>query len=264
MRFLIIGGSDAGIAAGLRAHELDSGCEVTLILADEFPKYSIYGLPFYLTGETPDWHSRAHRTEFPASRSSPAIRRRPLTPLGNRSRSAAAMERPSSFPTTNSSSKRARPVQPAIEGFELPGVFTLHTMEDSFAVHQFLEDRQPKSAVIVGAGYIGLEMADALTHRGIHVTVASRTETILATVDASLGRRVEAEMQQHGVDIRNGVQVSSIRRSGERLTVCGSPNFAATADFVLIVVGVQPNSELGAAAGIVTGAKGALKVNRRM
>jgi NADPH-dependent 2,4-dienoyl-CoA reductase/sulfur reductase-like enzyme len=65
MRILFIGGSDAGIAAALRAHELDPCCEITLVLADEFPNYSICGLPFYLSGETPDWHSLAHRTEFP-------------------------------------------------------------------------------------------------------------------------------------------------------------------------------------------------------
>ena len=64
MHFLIIGGSDAGIAAGLRAHELDPVCDITLVLADEFPNYSICGLPFFLSGETPDWHSLAHRTEF--------------------------------------------------------------------------------------------------------------------------------------------------------------------------------------------------------
>jgi pyruvate/2-oxoglutarate dehydrogenase complex dihydrolipoamide dehydrogenase (E3) component len=60
----------------------------------------------------------------------------------------------------------ARPVRPEIEGFDLPGVFPLHTMDDSFTVQRFLEERQPKSAIIIGAGYIGLEMADALTHRG--------------------------------------------------------------------------------------------------
>jgi pyruvate/2-oxoglutarate dehydrogenase complex dihydrolipoamide dehydrogenase (E3) component len=90
---------------------------------------------------------------------------------------------------------RARPVRPAIEGFDLPGVFPLHTMDDSFAVHRFLEERQPKSIVIVGAGYIGLEMADALVHRGIHITVPSRTEAILATVDTVFGMLVEAELQ---------------------------------------------------------------------
>jgi NADPH-dependent 2,4-dienoyl-CoA reductase/sulfur reductase-like enzyme len=68
MHFLIIGGSDAGIAAGLRAHELDPTCDITLVLADEYPNYSICGLPFFLSGETPDWRSLAHRTEFPGIR----------------------------------------------------------------------------------------------------------------------------------------------------------------------------------------------------
>jgi len=265
MRFLIIGGSDAGIAAGLRAHELNPGCEITLILADEFPNYSICGLPFYLSGETPDWHSLAHRTEFPGIK----ILSCHTAETIDATRKTVQVRRRDGRTVELSYDKLligtgARPVQPEIEGFELPGVFPLHTMEDSFAVHQFLEDRQPRSAVIVGAGYIGLEMADALTHRGIHVTVASRTESILATVDASLGRRVEAEMQRHGVDINNGVQVSVIRSSGEQLTVSGSPEFAVTADLVLVAVGVRPNNELGAAAGIAIGAKGALKVNRRM
>jgi NADPH-dependent 2,4-dienoyl-CoA reductase/sulfur reductase-like enzyme len=94
----------------------------------------------------------------------------------------------------------ARPVQPVIEGFHLPGVFPLH----SFAVHRFLEERQPKSAVIVDAGYIGLEMADAVVHRGIHVTLASRTEAILGTVDTAFGKLVEAELQKHGVDVAFG------------------------------------------------------------
>jgi NADPH-dependent 2,4-dienoyl-CoA reductase/sulfur reductase-like enzyme len=135
----------------------------------------------------------------------------------------------------------ARPVQPSIEGFGLPGAFPLHTMEDSFAVHRFIEERQPKSAVIVGAGYIGLEMADALTHRGIQVTIAS-----------------------HGVEVFNRVEISSIASSGQPLTVSGTLDFAATADPVLVAVGVRPNSELGIAAGIATGAKGALQVNRNM
>lgn len=265
MRFLIIGGSDAGIAAGLRAHELDPGCEITLVLADEFPNYSICGLPFYLSGETPDWHSLAHRTEFPG-----------ITLLPNHTaeridsqKKAVQVRRTDGSEIALDYDKLligtgARPVRPAIEGFDLAGVFPLHTMEDSFAIHRFLEERQPKSAVIVGAGYIGLEMADALTHRGIRVTIASRTERILATVDPSLGEHVEAEMRKHGVEAFNRVEISSIVSSGEQLTVLGTSDFAATADLVLVAVGVRPNSELGIAAGITTGAKGALQVSRHM
>jgi NADPH-dependent 2,4-dienoyl-CoA reductase/sulfur reductase-like enzyme len=158
----------------------------------------------------------------------------------------------------------ARPVAPNIDGFHLPGVFPLHTMEDSFAVKRFLEERQPKSAVIVGAGYIGLEMADALIHLGMQVTIASRTEAVLATVDTVLGKLVEAELRKHGVEVWNRVDVTSIRRVDSRLLVFGTQGFSVEADLVLVAVGVRPNSELGAAAGIPTGAKGALCVNRRM
>jgi NADPH-dependent 2,4-dienoyl-CoA reductase/sulfur reductase-like enzyme len=265
MRLFIIGGSDAGIAAGLRALELDPTCEITLILADEFPNFSICGLPFFLSGETPNWRSLAHRTEFPGMKILSNHTAENIDP----STKTVQVRRPDGTQVHLHYDKLligtgARPVKPAIEGFELPGVFPLHTMEDSFAVHRFLEERQPKSVVIVGAGYIGLEMADALTHRGIHVTVASRTESILATVDTSFGRQVEAELGRHGVDVCNRVQVHSIGQDGDRLVVAGSQNFLVTADMVLVAVGVQPNSELGAAIGIKTGAKGALCVNRGM
>jgi len=265
MRFLIIGGSDAGIAAGLRAHELDPTCEITLVLADDFPNYSICGLPFFLSGETPDWHSLAHRTEFPGIQLMPNHTAESIDPARKsvtvRNGAGTQLELPYDKLLIGTG---ARPVHPAIEGFHLPGVFPLHTMEDSFAVHRFLEERQPKSAVIVGAGYIGLEMADALTHRGIHVTVASRTESVLATVDSTFGRQVEAELKRHGVEVCNRVEIRSIGQDGDRLVVAGTQDFLATADLVLVAVGVRPNSELGAAAGITTGAKGALCVNRRM
>jgi NADPH-dependent 2,4-dienoyl-CoA reductase/sulfur reductase-like enzyme len=265
MRFLIIGGSDAGIAAGLRAHELDPNCEITLVLADEFPNYSICGLPFYLSGETPDWHSLAHRTEFPGINLLPSHTAESI----DSERKVVLVRRADATEIELSYDKLligtgARPVRPVLDELALSGVFPLHTMEDSFAVHRFLDERQPKSAVIVGAGYIGLEMADALTHRGIKVTVASRTESILATVDPSLGRRVEAEMQKHGVTICNRVEIHSIRQEGEQLTVRGASDFVATADLVLVAVGVVPNSELGVAAGVTKGAKGALQVNRQM
>lgn len=265
MHFLIIGGSDAGISAGLRAHELDPACEITLVLADEYPNYSICGLPFFLSGETPDWHSLAHRTEFPGIQLMPNHTAETIDPT----RKAVSVRRADGTHHELHYDKLligtgARPVHLDIEGFDLPGVFPLHTMEDSFAIYRFLEERQPKSAVIVGAGYIGLEMADALTHRGIQVTLASRTESVLATVDVSFGQRVEAELKSHGVEVCNRVEVRSIGRDGDRLIVAGTQDFLVTTDLVLVAVGVVPNSELGAEAGITKGTKGALQVNRRM
>jgi len=266
MHFLIIGGSDAGIAAGLRAHELDPSCEITLVLADEFPNYSICGLPFFLSGETPDWRSLAHRTEFPGIRLMPNHTAESIDPARKSviARNGAGSQIELHYDKLLIATG-ARPVQPPIEGLTLPGVFPLHTMENSFAVQRFLEEREPKSAIIVGAGYIGLEMADALTHRGIAVTLASRTEAVLATVDTVFGKLVEAELQRHGVEVWNQVEVNTIHAdNGGKLTVTGSQGFSSTAELVLVAVGVRPNSELGIAAGVSIGVKGALGVNRRL
>ena len=265
MHFLIIGGSDAGISAGLRAHELDPTCEITLVLADDYPNFSICGLPFFLSGETPDWRSLAHRTEFPGIQLIPNHTAETIDPLRKsvtiRSSDGEIRELPYDKLLIGTG---ARPVRPDIEGLDLPGVFPLHTMEDSFAFQRFLEQRDPKSAIIVGAGYIGLEMADALVHRGIKVTLASRRETVLATVDSSFGRRVETELKSHGVEVCNRVEARSIGRDGNRLVVAGSRDFLASADLVLVAVGVRPNSELGEGAGVATGIKGALCVSRLM
>jgi NADPH-dependent 2,4-dienoyl-CoA reductase/sulfur reductase-like enzyme len=158
----------------------------------------------------------------------------------------------------------AGPVHPPIEGWQFPGVFLLHTMHDSFAVHRYLETAKPRRAVIAGAGYIGLEMADALTHRGIEVTVACRPATVLSTVDAEFGGAVSGELQGHGVRVCPSVEVHRITRNLDYLHVSGSNGFEQDCEMVLIAVGVKPNAALGAEAGLDTGAKGALVVNRKM
>ncbi len=265
MRLLIVGGSDAGISAALRARELDRNVEVTVLLADDFPNYSICGLPFFLSGETPDWHSLAHRTEFEGI----DIRRgHRATRINSASKMVdvdAGMEGSLAFPYDKLViATGAGPVQPPIEGRQSPGVFSLHTMKDSFVVTNYLETAKPRRAVIAGAGYIGLEMADALTHRGIEVTVACRPATVLSTVDAEYGNTVAAELQRHGVKVSTSVEVHRISRAGDHIHVSGSNHFDQDCEMVIVAVGVNPNAALGAEAGLDTGAKGALVVNRRM
>ncbi len=205
--FLIIGGSDAGISAALRARELSPDAQIDVLLKDDFPNYSICGLPFYLSGETPDWHSLAHRTEFDGI----SIRRGHRATMIDPAAKTIAVQIEGQGHRVLSYDKLlvgtgANPTEPHVEGWHLPGVFLLHTMKDSFAVHEYLEKTKPRRAVIVGAGSIGLEMADALTHRGIEVTVASRTRTVLATVDAEFGEAVGQELQQHGVAVSTNVE----------------------------------------------------------
>jgi len=269
-RILIIGGSDAGISAALRARELDSAAAVTIALADDYPNFSICGLPYFISGETPDWRALAHRTEFPGI----AILRGHTATLIDPSTKSVTVEVAGTKAEKVLSYDRlivatgATPIRPELPGAALDGVYLLHTMADSFAVQQRLTDHAPEAAVIVGAGYIGLEMADALTKRGIKVTLLSRTATVLPTVDASFGRIVGECLQRHGVTVLTSTSASQIesavRGSGALLSVADSEGARHAADLVLLAVGVRPASDLAQAAGALRGVNGALTVTRQM
>jgi NADPH-dependent 2,4-dienoyl-CoA reductase/sulfur reductase-like enzyme len=264
MRFLIIGGSDAGISAALRARELDRKATITVVLADGYPNFSICGLPFFLSGETPDWHQLAHRTEFEGIE----IRQwHTATAIDPERKTVELVDRESHHSVLPYDrlliATGAAPLIPKIPGTDLPGVHTLHTMEDSFAVDRRLRKEKPRSVIIVGAGYIGVEMADALVHRGLKVTLVGKTESVLATVDVELGDLIGEELRRHHVDVKTNVDVQDIS-SSNCLRVGGSNGFEQSADLVLVATGVRPSSELADSAGIVTGARGAIMVNTSM
>jgi NADPH-dependent 2,4-dienoyl-CoA reductase/sulfur reductase-like enzyme len=268
-QLLIIGGSDAGISAALRARELAPDVQVTLVVADAFPNYSICGIPFYHSGEVADWQHLAHRSQADleatgmrlllnhrAQRIDPSTQTVLVSdPTGQRQ----VLHYDRLIVATGS-----EPVRPPIAGLDLPGVFTLHTMGSSLTLEQHLARQQPRSVVIVGSGYIGLEMADALTLRGLAVTLVGRAPTVLSTVDAPLGQHVADELRRHGVNVVTGTTVEHIEMHGIRLLVSGTPDFAQAADMVLIATGVQPATELARAASAALGAHGAIQVNRQM
>ncbi|WP_156030243.1 FAD-dependent oxidoreductase [Thiomonas sp. FB-Cd] len=268
-RLLIIGGSDAGISAALRAHEIDPRAEISVLLADAYPNYSICGLPFYLSGETPDHRQLAHRTAFDGIDILTNRRVVSIHPAGKRvdvvrgaNGRAETMRYDHLIIATG-----AVPVRPqGLPGLDLPGVYGLHTMADSFAVHHHLTTGEARSALIVGAGYIGVEMADALRHRGIDVTLVSHTDPVFPSVDPSFGRLIGEELSRHGVRVVAGCTVERIEAAGNRrgLTVSGSGGFAATADLVLVATGVRPDTTLAATAGIALGPSGAIRVTQRM
>jgi NADPH-dependent 2,4-dienoyl-CoA reductase/sulfur reductase-like enzyme len=266
MHLLIIGGSDAGISAALRAHELDPRVEITVAVADDFPNFSICGLPYYLSGETPDWRDLAHRTAFPGIS---VLRRHTARHIDVARKSVVidcmAGEKTVPFDrlivTTG-----ATPIRPSFPGGDSDGVFLLHTIDDSFAVNRHLRERRPETAVLIGAGYIGLEMADALRQRGLDVTLLSRSETVLPTIDPMLGLMVQEELQRHEVRVLTGVGALAIDQAddGPRLLITDTTGHCHPADLVIVAVGVRPNSELARNAGAILGVKEAITVNRRM
>jgi NADPH-dependent 2,4-dienoyl-CoA reductase/sulfur reductase-like enzyme len=268
-RILIIGGSDAGISVSLRAKEVNQQVELTVVVADQYPNFSICGLPFYLSGEVQDWKTLAHRAAADIENEGiHLLLDHTATAIDPDKKQVKVVEK-------NDNSKNfgydrlvigtgAVSVNPDIEGLQLPGVFTLRWMDDSFTMQRFLAEQNPKSAIIIGAGYIGMEMADALTYRGLKVTVVEYFDSVLTTVDPEFGNLVRGELEKHGVTVNTGIAVEKIEKNEQSLTVIGSKGFSASADMVLVAVGARPETKLARAAGIATGIKGAIKVNRRM
>jgi NADPH-dependent 2,4-dienoyl-CoA reductase/sulfur reductase-like enzyme len=285
MHLVMIGGSDAGISAALRARELEPGADVTVILEDAYPNFSICGIPYYVSGEVTHWRNLAHRTLADLEAAGMRLR------LDTTARRIDAPGRKLLVTTADGGEEEvlgydklvigtgAVPVRPPIAGLAGPGalgpgdgVHLLHSMGDTFAVMRTLEQAAPASAVIVGAGYIGLEMADALTVRGLQVTQMEQLGEVLPTVDPQLGALVHAELAGHGVEVLTGTTVQAVSKalpggSGRlqvQATAADGTAVIRAADMVLVVVGVRPETTLAAEAGATLGVRGAIAVDRGM
>jgi NADPH-dependent 2,4-dienoyl-CoA reductase/sulfur reductase-like enzyme len=280
MRLIAIGGSDAGITAALRARELDPDGEATVIVADSYPNFSICGIPYYVSGEVTDWRNLAHRTLTDLQATGMTLR------LDTRAHGIDAEHHRVHVTTPNGDEALdydalvvgtgATPIIPAIRGLDhlgpRDGVHLLHSIGDTFALMDTLGRDEVKRAVIVGGGYIGLEMAEALTARDMSVTQFEQLPEVLPTVDPDLGALVHGELERHGVTVACGTRVEAIEvaptGSGGGLDVLGTgpagDPLRLAADVVLIVVGVRPDSDLAASAGAQLGVKRAIEVDRHM
>jgi NADPH-dependent 2,4-dienoyl-CoA reductase/sulfur reductase-like enzyme len=281
MHIVAIGGSDAGISAALRAREVDPGAEFTVVCADAYPNFSICGIPYYVSGEVTHWRNLAHRTYADLEAAGMRLR------LDTTARKVDVAARELHVTGLDGSEDviaydqlvigtGAVPVRPPITGLDAlgpgDGVHLLHSMDDTFAIMRTLEEAAPASAVIVGAGYIGLEMAEALAARGLAVTQVEQLPEVLPTVDPELGGLVRAQLEGHGVTVLPGTTVREIARAD-----AGAPGplrvTAGTADgdpvtlhagMVLVVTGVRPETALAVSAGASLGARGAIAVDKAM
>src|SRR6202166_761738 len=281
MRLVAIGGSDAGISAALRARELDADADVCVVVADQYPNFSICGIPYYVSGEVPDWRNLAHRTAADLEATGMRLRLGTTAEridvdahqvhLRGADGATSALEYDALVIGTG-----AIPVRPPIEGLELlgprEGVHVVHSMGDTFAVMNSLTAGDAHTAVIIGAGYLGLEMADARTVRALEVTQLEQLPQVLPTVDPELGRHVAAELRAHGVDVVTGTAVHRVERNDRprTLPLCveGASSdgtlFRRDADVVLIFAGVRPDVALAATAGARLGLRGAIDVDRTL
>ena len=282
MHLVAIGGSDAGVSAALRARELDPTVEVTVVVADAYPNFSICGIPYYVSGEVSHWHNLAHRTyadleatgmQLMVDTLAKQINVEDRTLLVTDASGADELLHFDELVVGTGAVSQVPPIEGVSGEGTLgwdDGVHLLHSMGDTFAIMRTLEEANPSSAVIVGAGYIGLEMAEGLTARGLKVTQMERLDEVLPTVDPELGALVHRQLSDHGVEVLTGTTVHKISRNSRgvsRLVVDGSDAEGPVrreVDMVLVVVGVRPDTELAASAGAKLGVAGAIEVDRHM
>ncbi|HXM45503.1 MAG TPA: FAD-dependent oxidoreductase [Bryobacteraceae bacterium] len=250
MRLVVIGGVAAGLSAAARARRIDPSLEIVVLEKGADISYGACGLPYFIEG-------RVRRAEqlVVYTREYFLKERNILVRTGARVVSISHPRREVSLDGGERVrydrlvvATGARPRTADFEGAALPHVFTLHTLADAERLKAYLRDKQPKQAVVIGAGYIGLEAADALRRNGLAVTIAERNPHVLGRGDAELTNAVRQRLSRFRVDLQLNTRISDVARY----------------DLAILATGVRPNVEIAAEAGVEVGRTGAIRVDDRM
>ncbi|WP_457629179.1 FAD-dependent oxidoreductase [Oceanithermus sp.] len=266
-RLVVIGGVAAGMSAAAKAKRSNPELEVVAFEKSHYVSYGACGLPYYLAGWIENVEKLVARTpEKFAKQGVTALVRHEVVEVdydGRRVRVAALDEgrefwQPFDYLVVSTG---ARPVVPPLEGVELKGVFTLRQPEDGVAIREALAGA--RRTVIVGGGYVGLEVAEAFRAQGKEVTLIELEPRVLPGADAEVSELVHEELVRNGVEVLTGTRVEAFTGDGRVERVVTSAG-ELPADLVLLSVGIRPNVELATSFGVATGPTGAISVDEQL
>jgi NADPH-dependent 2,4-dienoyl-CoA reductase/sulfur reductase-like enzyme len=272
-RLVVIGGDAAGMSAASQARRLKSPDELEIVAFERghFSSFSACGIPYWVGGDVPERDDLIART--PAEHRERGIELRMRTEVteidapGGRVRSRDLETGTESWTGFDKLviATGARPVRPALPGMDAPGVHGVQTLDDGQALLDTLARTDGRRAVVMGAGYIGVEMAEAMLKRGYEVTVLNRGEQPMATLDPDMGRLVHEAMDRIGITTVNGAGVTKILTGSDgRVRAVATENAEYPADVVVLGIGVEPETTLARAAGLPLGAYGGLLTDLAM
>ena len=271
MKVIIIGGVAGGASAAARIRRLDETAQIIVLERSNYVSYANCGLPYFIGGvireqaeltlQTPrsfwerfhiDVRVRNEAVDIDVKSKTVAIRRLDTGEIYHEQYDKLLL------------SPGAKPVVPHLPGVTSDRIFSLRTVEDTLRIRKFIEEYKPATAVLVGGGFIGLEMAENLTAMGISVTVIQRSNQLFAPMDADMASFIHAQMRSHGVKLELEKTITGFSSKGGKPVTMIKDSEPISSDMVLLGVGVEPDTVLAEKAGLALGIRGAVAVNEYM
>ena len=268
MKYVIIGGVAGGATAAARLRRIDEQADILLLEKGKYISYANCGLPYYIGGviterdkllvQTPASFGKRFRIDVRVQNEVIDIRPDTKTLVIRKSDGQEYEETYDKLLL----SPGANPVKPPLEGIDSEGIFTLRNVEDTDRIKSYLTAKQVKRAVVVGAGFIGLEMAENLHHAGVAVSIVEMGNQVMAPIDFSMAAYIHQHLVQKGVSLYLEEGVTHFQRTDEGITVFLKSGKTIAADMVLLSIGVRPATALAQKAGLEIGETGGIRVNR--
>lgn len=271
MKVIIVGGVAGGASAAARIRRLDEHAEITIYERSGYVSYANCGLPYYIGGVITERSELTLKT--PASfmsRFNIVVKiHHKVTDIDTAAKTVTVhdLEAGTVFTDRYDRLVLAPGAKSALPPFPLPDserIFTLRTVEDTLAARAMIDSVKPASAVIVGGGYIGLEMAENLAEMGLHVSIIQRPKHMLRTLDADMASLLHAKLRKKGIELILGKTVEGISADSAGVVTQIKDSDSIRSDILLLALGVTPDTELAAKAGLTLGIKGSIEVNERM
>lgn len=271
-RILIVGGVAGGAACAARLRRLDETAEIHLFDRGPYVSFANCGLPYFVGGVIAEEKSLlvADETLFRERFNIQVHACTEVLSINRENRTLEVRDLASGQDRTEAYdalvlSPGASPLRPPLPGIDLPGIFTLRTIPDSRVIREWIDAHQAKSAVIVGGGFIGLEMAENLAHRGIAVTIVEMLDQVMPPLDPEVAAIVEEHLRARGVTLALGDGVAGFEPAPDgRLFVKTQHGASHPADLVILAIGVRPETALAKNAGLTLGPRGGIRVDEHL
>ena len=269
-KVLIIGGVAGGATAATRLRRLDEDAEIIMFERGEYVSYANCGLPYYIGGHIKEREKLLINTaDDIANKYNIDIRVfSEVTSIDTNTKKVTVKKSDGETYEENYDyiilSPGAKPIKPGIPGINSEKIFSLRTVPDTDKIKEYVDNNNPKSALVIGGGFIGVEVAENLVERGLDVTLVEAVPHILAPFDSDTVVIAEKEMEQNGVKLILGDGVKSFEEQGGTVEITLNSGKKLTADMVLLSIGVSPDTNFLKDSGISLGPKGHIVVNDKM